>query len=712
MHFSPKFWKRRHLKPTITKKMGFLILLAAIQALISLGGFYLYLDRTAFDAYLINIAGRQRMLSQQLLVYANMVRIGQEEDRDLLQETVTQFEQALQALVNGGQLLGYPIPPVPQEVVPKLSQMQLIWSSLKAPLLTVATSPPGDQRMGMAFMQVMQNIGPLTQAADSLVSALVQRNRALRHATLHTLAATAILSLLLFLFGVWYIRRYITRPILLLEEAVRHVKAGDFSRRVPVITNDELAALAQTFNEMSGNLEQLLTEREQSQAQLLYSATHDQLTDLLNRNSFREAVSRAVDQALRYRQKGAVMFIDLDNFKYFNDSMGHQAGDELLRKVADALRQSLRDKDTLARLGGDEFAALLPDINEAQATSVAERILETLRKNKVIAGDHPVDVTASIGIALFPDHGTTADELLVNADMAMYKAKENGRSRFCLWDSGLEQTARMHSDMTWSGRIRQALDEGRFVLHLQGILDLHTDRISQYEALIRMVGESGELIPPGEFIPVAERFGLIQDIDRWATKQAIRLAGDCQKLGRELRLEVNLSAKALIDPDFIAIVRKELAETGVNPFNLVFEITETAAISNMLEAERFINALKTLGCRFALDDFGVGFSSFNHLKHLPVDYLKIDGSFIRDLPRNPVDQHIVRAMVQIAKGLGKKTIAEFVTDRETLALVRELGVDYAQGYCVSRPCAVHAALLAENETNPFDQCTFPNCIMT
>jgi EAL domain-containing protein (putative c-di-GMP-specific phosphodiesterase class I) len=292
-------------------------------------------------------------------------------------------------------------------------------------------------------------------------------------------------------------------------------------------------------------------------------------------------------------------------------------------------------------------------------------------------------MTTSLGVAHFPEDGSTAQELLAAADTAMYVAKDGGRDRMSVYEPG--SGAQATDSASWIDRIRRALEEDHFELHSQPILDIGKNEISQHELLIRMLDDDGELIPPGAFLGVAERFGLVQSIDRWVVAQAIRLMERQLQAGRELRLEVNLSGRSVDDRELPVLIQEELAKTSVNPDNLILEITETSLISNMADARRFAETLTRVGCRFALDDFGAGFGSYYYLKHLPLHYLKIDGDFIRSLPTSMTDQLMVKAMVQVAKGLGMKTIAEFVGSDETLVFLKEYGVDYAQGFHVGKP---------------------------
>lgn len=431
-----------------------------------------------------------------------------------------------------------------------------------------------------------------------------------------------------------------------------------------------------------------ITERKRTESQLVHLANYDTLTGLYNRHRFQEELKQELCPADRKGAAGAVLFIDVDQFKYVNDTLGHQAGDELLKSIAALLRRCLRDTGIIARLGGDEFAIVLPATSSTQACLLAHELLEALRRHITVVGGQPVTVTASIGISLYPDHGVTSEELLARADLAMFQAKEKGRDGCLLYQPDENEQTQMESKLTWERRIREALEHDSFVLYFQPILDLRHNRVVHYEVLLRLLDSQGQIVLPGAFLHVAERFGLIHAIDRWVVQRAIRLMAAREAIGQPICLEVNLSGKAFSDPELLPLIHREILATGIDPKSLILEITETAAIADTNLARDFIKDLNGLGCRFAIDDFGAGFSSFSHLKHLPVNYLKIDGGFISNLPNDPVDQHLVKTIVELARGLGKETIAEFVGDRETLSLLREYGVDFAQGYYVGRPCAL------------------------
>jgi diguanylate cyclase (GGDEF)-like protein/PAS domain S-box-containing protein len=433
-----------------------------------------------------------------------------------------------------------------------------------------------------------------------------------------------------------------------------------------------------------------ITDRRRYEERLRHMADHDALTGLLNRRGFERELESHRARTKRYGCEGTAIVLDLDHFKFINDTVGHTAGDEVIARVAEVLRSRVRETDVLARLGGDEFAVLLPRADAPEALHVANDLIESLRAEKVElrAGARPL--AASAGVAAFESEGElSGEDVLVNADLAMYDAKNAGRDRAELYVGGEQETMRMKGRVTWAQRITGALEHGGFTLLAQPIFDLSTRRPSQYELLLRMRDEDGDLVPPGVFIYTAERLGMVQQIDRWVTGQAITLLAERQADGEELTLEVNLSGLSIGDPKLLALISCELERTNVPPNNLIFETTETAAVTNMTRASQFARELTHLGCRFALDDFGAGYGSFYYLKHLPFDFLKIDGEFVKGCRTSETDRLLIKAVVDIATGLGKRTIAEFVDDEDTAKLLSNLGVDYGQGFHLGRPAPLN-----------------------
>jgi diguanylate cyclase (GGDEF)-like protein/PAS domain S-box-containing protein len=408
--------------------------------------------------------------------------------------------------------------------------------------------------------------------------------------------------------------------------------------------------------------------RRRMERDLRHHAEHDPLTGLFNRRRLTSELDLCMTYARRYRRAGAVLAIDIDNFSLINDSRGHDVGDQMLKAVGELLLRTAGTTDIVGRLGGDAFAVVLPDASAEDGRSLAADIRSLLFERPT-----GPPIYASIGISLFtPEQDLTADDALIAADIALHEAKAAGRDQARVFEPGSGGT------VTWVERIRTALAEERFVLFGQPILDLRNDRIARHELLIRMLGDDGEVIAPGEFIPTAERFGLIGEIDRWVVAHALRLAMD----GR--RVAVNLAGPSIGDERILALVSGAIND-GLDPGNVTFEITETAAVSNFESAVQFAGRLSGIGCELALDDFGTGFGSFTYLKHLNMRYLKIDVEFVRELVISETDRKVVAAIVDIARSLGKRTVAEGVEDAATLAAVRSLGVDFAQGFHIGYP---------------------------
>jgi diguanylate cyclase (GGDEF)-like protein/PAS domain S-box-containing protein len=435
-----------------------------------------------------------------------------------------------------------------------------------------------------------------------------------------------------------------------------------------------------------------IEERKRYEGELGYLVEHDSLTGLLSRRGFVRALSQEIAEVRRYGGTASVLFLDIDDFKNVNDTLGHSVGDEMLSEVARIVLERLRETDVLARLGGDEFAVLLPRAAEADALSLAHSVLDAVRTAELtsLGGGRRVSVSVGLTTLKEPPMELTADDILVEADLAMYTAKEGGKDRVAVASDANQE--RMRSRVTWAQRVRDALGDDRFQLHCQPIIELGTDTITQYELLLRLPGTDGELILPAQFLYTAERSGTILDIDRWVLRTAIGLIAEHHHAGRHLRLHVNLSGRSVSEAELPAFIEQHLDDAGIDPASLVLEVTETAAIANMDRARQFATRLTAIGCLFALDDFGAGFGSFYYLKHFPFDYIKIDGEFVQHLPASSTDQLILDSIVRMCNGLGKQTIAEHAGDRETIEKLTEHGVDYAQGYHIGRPVPIISAL--------------------
>ncbi|VAW84356.1 diguanylate cyclase/phosphodiesterase (GGDEF & EAL domains) with PAS/PAC sensor(s) [hydrothermal vent metagenome] len=429
-----------------------------------------------------------------------------------------------------------------------------------------------------------------------------------------------------------------------------------------------------------------ITARIQAEDHITWLANHDPLTQLYNRRKFQEEFERILQNAERYQHRGSLLFLDLDHFKYINDTLGHSIGDNLLTLVASELKQCIRSTDVIARFGGDEFVILMPSSDEQSTMAVAKKINEKLSHismPELLGDNHKISI--SIGIAYYPKHGESVDEILANADMAMYHVKKRRRGSWHVYKIEDHAKEWLQNDIYWRQQIEHALQHDRFFLEFQPIMNLETNRIELHEALIRMLDNRDQIISPESFIPMAERSNLILDIDHYVLEKTIKLLHQNNQTGKSYQMTVNLSAPSLVDSDLLPLIKELLSEYPISPRQLIFEITETTALADFSAAYSLINSIKAMGCLFALDDFGAGFSSFHYLKKLPVDYIKIDGAFIQSLASNRDDQVLVKAMNDVARWFGKATIAEHVEDRVALEILKKYKVNYAQGFHIGRP---------------------------
>src|ERR1700726_3133646 len=430
-----------------------------------------------------------------------------------------------------------------------------------------------------------------------------------------------------------------------------------------------------------------VSEARELNRRLSYHASHDVLTGLVNRREFENRMERALKSAKARETSYALCCLDLDQFKIVNDTCGHSAGDALLGQVGALLKSKVRWRDTLARLGGDEFGILLESCSLDEAMRTAEALREAVRNFKFTWEERTFRLGASIGVVPISADNADVASVLSAADSACQAAKEAGRNRVHSFEENDIDLMRRRREMQWAARINNALEEGRFELFRQTILPLQTaEKGAHYELLLRMGDEAGKIVAPDQFMTAAERYGITPSIDRWVIENAFRwLVSEADEREKLTMCSINLSGQSLGDDKFLPYVIDQFHRSGLDASKICFEITETAAIASFSQANRFIQALKELGCKFALDDFGTGLSSFGYLKHFPVDYLKIDGSFVKEILHDPIDREMVRSINEIGHLTGKQTIAEFAENQEIINMLQSLGVDYAQGYGVSQP---------------------------
>lgn len=434
-----------------------------------------------------------------------------------------------------------------------------------------------------------------------------------------------------------------------------------------------------------------VTQERELAAHMISLAERDALTGLYNRHRFQQELERMVSDADRRHTNTALVFFDLDEFKHVNDTFGHGVGDLLLQSIAQEIGKQVRRHEVLARLGGDEFAILIPDCNEFEVSRLAERVVSTIGDVQFEVNGQSFHPSTSVGVAMFPQHATNSQELVAHADSAMYQAKAAGKSTWRIYRSDSDPSREALTRLSWKDRIVEALAHDGFELHFQGIYHTHDRSLAHLEALIRMRDKQGggEVIMPGQFISHAETTGKIIDIDRWVLRTVIELLGQRRDIPS---IAINISGRTFDEPDLPDYINRLLSVHRVEPKRLLVELTETAAVSDMRDAQRFIDALRATGCTVCLDDFGTGFASFAYLKQLKADVLKIDGLFIRDLPTDHDSQVFVRGMVAMARNMGKTTIAEFVENEQIFDMLVEIGIDQVQGYYLDKPMREHPSL--------------------
>jgi diguanylate cyclase (GGDEF)-like protein len=588
--------------------------------------------------------------------------------RDLSQLTGLEVSFALEGPDGTWQLLA--------STAPKAEQQALIHSALDQPQLA------GTRIITIDDVDYQTRVIPLGQSTGvggthrivavldrSLASALAAFGR-LRN----TLIVLAVLSLLFSIVGSVAVARNITRPLKALASTATDIERGDYSREVHVERSDEIGVLAASLNHMRS----AIADRDQRNLKLAYE---DPLTDLANRSRFNEYLERALQDAGRSGRKLSILVMDLDRFKYVNDTLGHGVGDHVLREVSRRLLQVVATADCVARLGGDEFALLMKAGERADFSDTARAIIAAL-ETPILYEGQPLDVGTSIGIAHFPEHGADAQTLVRNADIAMYVAKRN-KTGFATYDPNYDSSQQEHLSLL--GELRRAVEQNELRLHYQPKVSLHSANVSAVEALLRWEHPVRGVVNPALFVPFAEHTGYIKVLTRWVMREAIRQCGAWLKDGLRLQVAINISARDLMNRDLPDQVAALLAEHQV-PANLVcLEITESGFMDDPAHAQKVLDRLAALGLQLSIDDYGTGYSSLSYIMRLPVQELKIDRSFISRMVGNSDISTIVRSTIELGHNLGLKVVAEGVEDAASWSMLQALGCDDAQGYFMSRP---------------------------
>lgn len=498
-----------------------------------------------------------------------------------------------------------------------------------------------------------------------------------RKALIYALLCLTSLSLVL-------LHVLVASPIYKLINRLRTISNGDFSAKLEIRSSKEMSLLADAVND----LDTTLIESRLLATELEFQATHDSLTGLSNRAAFESAVNECLQSRTMESQDDVLLYFDLDQFKVINDTCGHAAGDDMLVQLSASLASLFSPTDIFARLGGDEFGALLHSTNLAKGLAVAESIRSATQAHRYIYQERAFIVGASIGIVCISEIDESPKRIMTAADEACYAAKDAGRNRVHVYQENDDELRLRRGEMGWVPKIHEALESSNLILYGQAIEPTKSESTASthVEILVRMLGHNGEVIPPGAFLPAAERYGIMPKIDRWVISNTLRWMEAQQALGNAVPVcAINISGISMSDIKFRDFLLEELSSTSVPTANICFEMTETAAVSQLSSAIEFMTTIKNAGCQFALDDFGSGMSSFNYLKNMPVDYVKIDGAFVSPLMSDETCVVMVRAIGDIARVMGIKTIAEFVENEDIRRRLIDLDIDYVQGYGVGKP---------------------------
>ena len=547
------------------------------------------------------------------------------------------------------------------------------------------------------YLKSGQNIGNLSIYIDPVLASEGFLDRSVL-----VLLSGLVRNILLAFILVFLFYKTTTKKVLAIAVALNNIDLTNQNKKsLSPINNkqkNELDDLGDSINRLLDIIYSDTLKREQreqalhaSQKELTYQANHDVLSGLVNRRGFELHLSYAMETKQAENAEHVFCYLDLDQFKVINDTCGHIAGDELLRQISQLLKKHVRKHDVLARLGGDEFGILMVNCDIENAKSIAQNLIDKVSRYRFLWEDKPFAISVSIGIAPVSDCINNANDLLRNADIACYAAKDAGRNCFRIYTESVLDIAKVHGEMQWVTKINWALENNKFCLYAQiiqpNVLNEHCG--FHYEVLLRMIDETGLLISPNAFLPAAERYHLMTKIDKWVIRnQFDYLSRHPEHLAALELCSINLSGPSLTAPGFLQAVIDYLYYYQIPAEKICFEITETAAISNLTDATNFINEMHKKGCSFALDDFGTGLSSFAYLKYLPVDFLKVDGLFVKGIVDDPIDYAMVKSIHEVGRVMGKKTVAEFVENRDIELKLKGMGVDYSQGYGIARPCPI------------------------
>ncbi|PPC93600.1 MAG: GGDEF domain-containing protein [Methylotenera sp.] len=516
----------------------------------------------------------------------------------------------------------------------------------------------------------------------------------LKRSLITKIALIGLLGLFLSALIAWRIGRNITKPIQEIAQAISKVGEGFYAQKINENSSGELRTLQSGFNSMSQSLQrgyEHMQEKIHEATQMLrHQAQHDDLTGLINRREFEVRLERCLKSAYANHTQHIFCYLDLDQFKLVNDTCGHVAGDELLKQISTLFTQRIRERDTFARLGGDEFGLLLENCSLPDANLINNDLLKLVRDFRFIYEDKIFNIGVSIGVVVINHDFKNTSDIMHAADSACYSAKKAGRNQSYLFTGGNVEVAELHSAAEAIANLTHEMDSGQFALYCQPIMPL-SDQVSQrrhFEILIRKIAPDGTIISPIAFIPSAERYHLMPNMDRWVIKNTLAAYRELLDKSREkcdYVFSINLSGTSVSDKSLLGYIREQFSIYAVPPKNICFEITETSAIVNLKNTINLFTALRKIGCSFALDDFGSGMSSFNYLKHFEVDYLKIDGSFVREMHLNTIDHAMVRSIHSVAEAMSIKTVAEFVENAAILKELEAIGVHYGQGYYLGSP---------------------------